>query len=162
MGTTTRRIKKKVTGRRGHHTQTRKLSEIKIPDAEAKKRIRAFLIDLILLCGFAEFLYFRSAANILLESSTGPIARLAVYVFSFLFLYIFPLRIFGQSIGMKLNRIRLLLNEDLSFVPVSAIIQRQSIGIILNCTVGLFAFLKDKKVVSDDIFKTKVVEIEKD
>jgi len=170
MATTTRKIKKpsagtkttKLAGRRGTVGKMVKADEAIIPEAPLEKRRKAFFIDIIFLISFAEFLVYRNAWNVFIENESVALGRLVVYVPVFLFLYVFPMRLFGQSLGMKLLKIKILNASDLSYVNVSALIQRQSIGLLLNMTLGLAKFFKDNTLIADTLFKTKVFEIEKD
>ena len=170
MGTTTRKIKRpsagtkttKLAGRRGTVSKMTKSEDAIIPGASLDKKLKSFIIDLIFLISFSEFLVFRNAWNIFLESNSVLIGRVVIYIPVFLFLYVFPMRLFGQSLGMKLLKIKILNAVDLTYVNVSALIQRQSLGLIMNITVGVGQFLKDKSLISDKMFKTKVFEIEND
>ena len=172
MGTTTKKIKKKTgtrtntrvkldsskenqpAGRRGgaasSKTSSIHMDEIPVPEADLMARGVALTIDVIFIFALTEVLYYREAYSVIGLSAGTFTSKAIIHMFVFLTGYLIPLRIFGQSLGMKLRKIKILTEEDLSYVKFNTLLQRQTAGMILNITAGATKLMQKRKVLADE------------
>jgi hypothetical protein len=150
----------KKSSRRGRSSRISKVIDYKAKPAKSESRTRAFFIDIFSIFLLSEFLIFRNAHTHFGYSSDLFVAKSLIYFYVYIALNIIPLRLFGQTGGMIIFNIKLLM-VDYSYPSILKLLQRETIGLVMNVTVGLVKFIGENQLISDEIFKTKVIKVER-
>lgn len=166
MGTSTRKIRQggdktstQAVGRRGGATRTIHAQEFVVPEVSMGLRRDSFIIDLVFVIVMSEFLYFREIYHVYDATEGTFTARVVPYCLFYFLFNIIPLRFFGQTLGMKIRKVKMLAKSDLEYLKFGAIFQRQTVGMLFNISLGLSTLLKNQKLMSDELFNSVITPV---
>jgi uncharacterized RDD family membrane protein YckC len=146
--------------RRGASAKISKVIDYKAKKGDFESRAKSFIVDIILIVLLANFLIYRNA-HMHFGIELGPISpKMFIYLYLYVGFNIIPLRLFGQTGGMIVFKIKLL-NKDYSYPSFFKLLQRETIGILMNSTVGVMKILNQKIMLTDEMFNTEVIKVER-
>jgi uncharacterized RDD family membrane protein YckC len=164
------------SGRQASYKEEKNKNKVKVTPGKPGKRLIAYLIDNALIAIIAGFIpkFFPdlvlqinaiypidSVDNAFVLSELTKVATGALGIIGFLVLIVFPMGAFGQTLGLKILKIRIE-HIDGGTIGVLRSLLRNSIGLTLN-TIFVFGlvmpfFQKQKRTFHDLLFSSICIE----